>query len=67
MTQEEITKELKELNANFEDYLIAVPHELKHRKDKDGKTDIIKVYNHVIQRTQELYAIQRELSYNKDH
>jgi hypothetical protein len=67
MTQEDITKELMQLNKVFADYLAHVPHELKHRKDKDGKTDIIKVYNHVIQRTQELYAIQRELSYNKDH
>ena len=67
MTQEEITKELKELNANFEDYLIAVPHEIKHHVCKDGKTNIMKAYNYVIQRTQELYAIQRELSCNKDH
>jgi hypothetical protein len=67
MTQEDIDKELMKLNRSFADYLTHVPHELKHRKDKDGKTDIIKVYNHVIQRTQELYAIQRELSYNKDH
>jgi DNA replication initiation complex subunit (GINS family) len=67
MTQEEITKELMKLNKSFADYLAHVPHELKHRKDKDGKTDIIKVYNYVIQRTQELYAIQRELLPNSNH
>lgn len=67
MTQEDIDKELMKLNRSFADYLTNTPHEVKHRKDKDGKTEIIKVYNHVIQRTQELYAIQRELSYNKDH
>jgi DNA replication initiation complex subunit (GINS family) len=67
MTQEEITKELMQLNKSFADYLAHVPHELKHRKDKEGKTDIIKVYNYVIQRTQELYAIQRELLPNSNH
>jgi hypothetical protein len=67
MTQEDITKELMQLNREFADYLTNTPHEVKHRKDKDGKTEIIKVYNLVIQRTQTLYAIQRELSYNKDH
>lgn len=61
MTQEQIDKELGELNREFSEYLAITPHEVKHRKDKDGKTDIMKVYNRVIQRTQELYAIQREL------
>jgi CRISPR/Cas system-associated exonuclease Cas4 (RecB family) len=67
MTQEDIDKELMQLNRSFADYLANVPHEIKHRVNKEGKTDIMQVYNHVIQRTQELYAIQRELSYNKDH
>lgn len=61
MTQEQIDKELRELNQEFSDYLANTSYEIKHRKDKDGKTNIMKVYNHVIQRTQELYAIQREL------
>lgn len=67
MTQADIDKELMQINREFADYLANTPHEVKHRVGKDGKTDIIKVYNHVIQRTQELYIIQRELSYNKDH
>ena len=67
MTQADIDKELMQLNREFADYLTNTPHELKHRKDKDGKTDIIKVYNYVIQRTQELYAIQRELLPNSNH
>ena len=67
MTQEDINKELMQLNKSFADYLTHVPHELKHKKDKEGKTDIIKVYNYVIQRTQELYAIQRELLPNSNH
>lgn len=61
MTQEQITEELRELNQEFSDYLANTSYEIKHRKDKDGKTNIMKVYNRVIQRTQELYAIQREL------
>lgn len=61
MTQEQINKELRELNQEFSDYLANTSYEIKHRKDKDGKTNIMKVYNRVIQRTQELYAIQREL------
>lgn len=61
MTQEQIDKELKELNEEFSWYLANTPHEVKHQKDKNGKTDIMKVYNHVILRTQMLYAIQREL------
>jgi len=61
MTQEQITNELRELNQEFSDYLANTSYEIKHRKDKDGKTNIMKVYNRVIQRTQELYAIQREL------
>jgi hypothetical protein len=56
-----------QLNKEFAEYLANTPHEAKHRVDKNGKTDIIKVYNHMIQRTQMLYAIQRELSCNKDH
>lgn len=67
MTQEEIDKELRELNQEFSEYLANTPHEVKHRVDKDGKTDIIKVYNHVILRTQMLYAIQRELLPNSNH
>ena len=61
MTQEQIDKELRELNQEFSDYLANTPHEVKHRVGKDGKTDIMKIYNHVIQRTQMLYTIQREL------
>lgn len=61
MTQEQINKELRELNQEFSDYLANTPHEVKHQVGKDGKTNIMKVYNHVIQRTQMLYAIQREL------
>jgi hypothetical protein len=67
MTQEDIDKELMQLNQEFADYLANTPHEAKHRVDKNGKTDIIKVYNYVIQRTQMLYAIQRELLPNSNH
>ena len=61
MTQDQINKELRELSKEFSDYLANTSYEVKHRKDKDGKTEICKVYNRVIQRTQELYTIQREL------
>ena len=61
MTQDQINKELRELSKEFSDYLANTPYEIKHRRDKNGKTEICKVYNRVIQRTQELYIIQREL------
>jgi hypothetical protein len=67
MTQEAIDDELLELRRNWSNYLVSTPYEIKHRKDSNGKTNIINVYSSMIQRTQELYAIQRELSYNKDH
>ena len=67
MTQTDIDDELLELRRNWSNYLVSTPHEIKHRKDKNGKTDIINVYSSMIQRTQELYAIQRELLPNSNH
>lgn len=67
MTQADIDKELMQINQEFADYLANTPHEVKHRVGKDGKTDIIRVYNDVIQRAQELYIIRRELLPNSNH
>ena len=54
MTQEEILKELKELGNNWENYLANTSYEIKHQRGADGKTDIFRRYNAMIQRTQEL-------------
>ena len=50
MTQADIDDELLELRRNWSNYLVSTPHEIKHRKDKNGKTDIINVYSSMIQR-----------------
>jgi CRISPR/Cas system-associated exonuclease Cas4 (RecB family) len=67
MTQEEITAELNKINKAFAEYLEQTPHEIKHQVSRNGKTNIMNVYNHVIQTTQELYTIQRELLPNSNH
>lgn len=67
MTQASIEQELLELRRSWSNYLVDTPYEIKHRKDSNGKTNIINVYSSMIQRTQELYAIQRELLYNNNH
>jgi plasmid replication initiation protein len=58
MTTEQIIAELKELGQNWENYLATTPYEIKHRKGVDGKTDILRRYSAMIQRTQELCRIQ---------
>ena len=58
MTTEQIIAELKELGKNWDNYLATTPHEIKHRKGVDGKTDILRRYSAMIQRTQELCRIQ---------
>jgi hypothetical protein len=67
MTQASIEQELLELRRTWSSYLVDTPYEIKHRKDNNGKTNIINTYSSMIQRTQELYAIQRELLCNNNH
>lgn len=67
MTQEQIDKGITELRRQWNNYLANTPYEIKHRKDSNGKTNIINTYSSMIQQTQELYAIQRELLCNNNH
>jgi hypothetical protein len=67
MTQASIDQELSELRKTWSSYLVNTPYEIKHRKDKNGKTNVINMYSSMIQRTQELHIIQRELLCNNNH
>jgi len=67
MTQTSIDQELLELRRSWSSYLVNTPYEIKHRKDKNGKTNVLNMYSSMIQRTQELYAIQRELLCNNNY